>query len=91
MQGDPNTDAMDPIALTLAVWLGVIVGVTGLVRLSENAAAQSALSQAGTSEATVLQPGVWATEPGAKAFGRTTASRRVDVDPFETRLMAFGG
>ncbi len=38
---------MDPVALTLAVWLGLIVGVTGLVRMSENAAAQAAIAQAG--------------------------------------------
>ena len=38
---------MDPVALTLAVWLGLIVGVTGLIRMSENAAAQAAIAQAG--------------------------------------------
>ena len=51
MQGrQPETsdeaEPMDPIALTLAVWLGLIVSVTGLVRLSENAAANAALAQA---------------------------------------------
>jgi len=30
---------VDPIALTLALWLGVMVAVTGLIRLSEQAAA----------------------------------------------------
>lgn len=29
---------LDPVALTLAVWLGVMVAVTGLIRLSESAA-----------------------------------------------------
>ena len=33
---------LDPVALTLAVWLGVMVGVTGLVRLSESAASARA-------------------------------------------------
>jgi hypothetical protein len=36
---------LDPIALTLALWLGMIVGVTGLIRLSESAAANAARAQ----------------------------------------------
>ena len=46
MHDDDNTQPMCPIALTLAVWLGLIVSVTGLTRLSQNAAAQAALAQA---------------------------------------------
>ncbi len=38
---------VDPIALTLAVWLGLIVGVNGLVRLSERAEFQASVAQAG--------------------------------------------
>lgn len=32
---------MDPVALTLALWLGLVAGVTGLVRMSENVAVQA--------------------------------------------------
>lgn len=38
---------LDPIALTLALWLGVVVGATGLLRLAQDAADQAALAQAG--------------------------------------------
>ena len=31
----------DPVALTLAVWLGSIVCVTGLIRLTEDASARA--------------------------------------------------
>ena len=41
-----DAQPLDPIALTLAVWLGVIVIVTGLVRMSENASMQASLAQA---------------------------------------------
>jgi hypothetical protein len=36
---------LDPIALTLALWLGLVVGVTGLMRLAENAAANAPRAQ----------------------------------------------
>ena len=36
---------LDPVALTLAVWLGLIACVTGVIRLSDNAAAQAALAR----------------------------------------------
>ena len=51
-------EPMDPIALTLAVWLGMIVGVTGLIRMSEHAAAQAALAQAGLAQGGVAQAGL---------------------------------
>lgn len=35
--------SLDPIALTLALWLGVVAGVSGLDRLRKEAAAQAAL------------------------------------------------
>ncbi len=30
---------LDPVAVTLAIWLGLVVSVTGLTRISANAAA----------------------------------------------------
>ena len=36
-----NTAGFDPVALTLAVWLGLIVSVTGMTRLSDAAQAQA--------------------------------------------------
>ena len=38
--------SLDPVALTLAVWLGLVAGVGGLIRLSEDAALQVALAEA---------------------------------------------
>lgn len=40
----------DPIALTLAIWLGLIATATGMVRMSENAAAQAPPRQPGTAQ-----------------------------------------
>lgn len=40
----------DPIALTLAIWLGLIATVTGMVRMTENAAAQPQPRQTGTTQ-----------------------------------------
>ena len=40
---------MDAVALTLAVWLGLITCVTGVIRLSDNAAAQAALARGSNS------------------------------------------
>ncbi len=34
---------LDPIALTLALWLGLVAGVSGLDRLRKEASAQAAL------------------------------------------------
>ena len=45
MRNTNETQPIDPIALTLAVWLGLVVSVTGLMRLSENAANQAALAE----------------------------------------------
>ncbi len=42
---------MDPIALTLAVWLGLIAGVTELVRLSDRASSEAAARSAIQSDA----------------------------------------
>lgn len=36
----------DPVALTLAIWLGLIVGVLGVVRVAERAADQAAATRA---------------------------------------------
>lgn len=68
-QDGDDARPMDPVALTLAVWLGLIVGVTGMIRLSDNAAALSAMAQK-------LQEAA----PSAEA-----------QNPFNPRLMAFGG
>jgi hypothetical protein len=68
--------SLDPIALTLAIWLGLVAGVGGLVRLSEDAAFQVALAEAaGDNKATAPV----ATAPVEAAF------------PFSPRLLAFGG
>ena len=37
---------LDPIALTFALWLGLVVGVAGFTRLSQIAATQAALDEA---------------------------------------------
>ncbi len=52
-QRDEDQPGLDPIALTLAVWLGVIAGTTGLVRVSPDAAAQTALARSGQMQAGV--------------------------------------
>ena len=44
-RAEADVAPLDPVALTLAVWLGLVVGVTGLIRLSENAAANAARMQ----------------------------------------------
>jgi hypothetical protein len=44
-RAEAETAPLDPIALTLALWLGLVVGVTGLIRLSEAAAANAARMQ----------------------------------------------
>ena len=48
-RSDPKSDEakpLDPVALTIAVWLGVIVCTTALVRLFEQAAADARLNPA---------------------------------------------
>ncbi len=47
----PNKETKEPgpldaIALTLAIWLGVVVCMTGLSRLTQEAAIQAALAEA---------------------------------------------
>lgn len=37
--------SIDPVALTLALWLALMVGVGGLVRLSEEASANMTLAE----------------------------------------------
>jgi len=39
---EAETAPLDPIALSLALWLGLVVGITGLIRLSD-AAAENAM------------------------------------------------
>jgi hypothetical protein len=45
-RGDDEVRPLDPIALALAVWFGVIAGATGLVRMSQDASVRIALAQA---------------------------------------------
>ncbi len=67
--------ALDPIALTLALWLGLVVAVSALLRISNDAMADVAVAEAGA-------------ERGRQAMvGRAAA----DVPRFNPRLMAFGG
>ncbi len=57
-QRDPETKAanLDPIALSLALWLGLMVGALGLQRMSEEAAAQQAAHQGMAQPGTVAHP-----------------------------------
>lgn len=41
---------LDPVALALAVWLGLIATVTGLARMSENAAMQTQSRRSDTAQ-----------------------------------------
>jgi hypothetical protein len=47
---------LDPIALTLALWLGLVVGVTALIRLSENANAARQQAQPQHASVMMLRP-----------------------------------
>ncbi len=38
-------DELDPVALSLAIWLGLLASVAGIARLSETTALQSALTE----------------------------------------------
>jgi len=55
-QAEAEAAPLDPIALTLALWLGLVVGVTGLIRLSENAAANAALMRNQPPRAATMAP-----------------------------------
>jgi hypothetical protein len=46
-QRQPETDArpLDAVALSLALWLGLMVGALGLQRVCEHAALEAALNQ----------------------------------------------
>lgn len=46
-QRQPETEAapLDPVALSLALWLGLMVGALGLQHMSEQAALQAAQQQ----------------------------------------------
>ena len=78
MERDRNADEgqpLDPIALTLAVWLGVIAGATGLVHMAQDAAARTALAQA----------------VNAPTASELAQRPQEPSPLFNTRLMAFGG
>jgi len=55
-RAEAETAPLDPIALTLALWLGLVVGVTGLIRLSETAAANAARMQDQQPRTGVMMP-----------------------------------
>ena len=40
-----DAQPLDPVALTVALWLGVMVAITGVLRLSEIAAANASAAQ----------------------------------------------
>ena len=46
MNKDGQVKSLDPIALTLALWLGCVVGAAGLTRLQQQVSAQAALDEA---------------------------------------------
>ena len=82
--GNEDGQGLDPIALTLAVWLGVITGTTGLIRMSHDAAAQTELAQA-ASQAQANRSGL---QENGKAPVLQTAEPAGLFDP---RMIAFGG
>ena len=43
---DDQPPALDPIAVTLALWLGIVASATGLIRLEREAVAEAALAEA---------------------------------------------
>ena len=47
-----RAEQLDPVALTLAIWLGCMVCISGLIRLSEAASAQAMLEEASGRDAT---------------------------------------
>ncbi len=51
-QRDPETKAanLDPIALSLALWLGLMVGALGLQRMAGEAAAQQTIQKQSTQQ-----------------------------------------
>ena len=57
-QREPESKAanFDPIALSLALWLGLMVGALGLQHMSEQAALQQAAQQGMAQQAAVAHP-----------------------------------
>ena len=70
MDGQDVTTRVDPVALTLALWLGLVVGVAGVPRISEQAAARAARDEAAgrPSLVSTVDDVPWATAR-ALAFG----------------------
>ncbi len=66
---------MEPIALTLAVWLGLIVCVTGVIHMADRAAADAVMAQ----NAQAIRPAI------IEAAQATEAMRATQL-----RLIAFG-
>ena len=61
-RAESETAKLDPVALTLALWLGLVVGVTGLMRLSETAAVRAQQDQQ-RSVPTLARAGAMALSP----------------------------
>lgn len=59
----------DPIALTLAIWLGLVACVVGVARLSEAAASQAALAQSAAQSDVQAGPGTAPMSGRMMAFG----------------------
>jgi hypothetical protein len=68
-QPEEESGSFDPIALTLALWLGLVVGVSGFVRLAQDAAADAALMQAHQTVATHTPEEASPLNPKLMAFG----------------------
>ncbi len=68
-QPEEDRDSLDPIAVTLAIWLGFVVGVSGITRLAQDAAADAALVQAGQTAAAHPAEETSPFNPRLMAFG----------------------
>ena len=62
-QGTGNDAPLDPVALTLAIWLGVVAGVTGLTRLSSQAETQANLARSSGRGPAETAPSTGSTPP----------------------------
>lgn len=69
MGGRDEAGGVDPVALTLVLWLGLVVGAAGLTRLSQQASAQEALDEAAGKPSLMSTMDVPWTTAQALAFG----------------------
>jgi hypothetical protein len=66
---EQEPESLDPIALTLALWLGVVVGTSGMIRLAQDASLDQALEQAGEPAAAHPMAETSPFNPRLMAFG----------------------